>query len=262
MLSPDRPVTSKDIPAAAADVLARIRARAPRVHCITNVVAQNFSANMLLAAGAIPSMTIAPDEVGEFVARADALLINLGTFDAERRIAAGIAIDAIAQQRQALAARSGIRRALAAAHAVCEIAVGETAARRAAEPGGICRAWPAANSTARRWRGSAKATTRSSGLTGETDIVFGAGRLACVANGDPLMAKVTAMGCAGSALVGACLAVESDAWIATASGLLILGVAGQIAAQKASGPGSLAVGILDAIYALDGATLIEQARVI
>ena len=32
------------------------RAR-PRVHCITNAVAQNFTANMLLAAGAVPSMT-------------------------------------------------------------------------------------------------------------------------------------------------------------------------------------------------------------
>src|SRR5262245_7735308 len=97
MLSPDRPVASKDIPSAAAEVLERIRTRAPRVHCITNVVAQNFSANMLLAAGAIPSMTIAPDEIAEFVVRADALLINLGTFDAERRIASGLAIEAAAQ---------------------------------------------------------------------------------------------------------------------------------------------------------------------
>ena len=95
MLSPDQTYPSKDIPAAAADVLERIRARTPRVHCITNAVAQNFSANMLLAAGAIPSMTIAPDEIGEFAARADALLVNLGTFDAERRVAAEIAIEAV-----------------------------------------------------------------------------------------------------------------------------------------------------------------------
>jgi hydroxyethylthiazole kinase len=261
MLSPDRPFTSKDIPAAAADVLARIRARAPRVHCITNVVAQNFSANMLLAAGAIPSMTIAPDEVGEFVARADALLINLGTFDAERRVAAGIAIDAIAQrgrpwlldpvfversQPRTLFAKSLLSKRPAAVR----LNQAEFAALASGELDGAALA---------RFGESHNTVV---GLTGETDIVFGAGRLACVNNGDPLMAKVTAMGCAGSALVGACLAVESDAWIATGSGLLILGVAGQIAAQKASGPGSLAVGILDAIYALDGATLIEQARVI
>ena len=40
------PVELADI---AADVLARIRDRAPRVHCITNTVAQNYTANMLLA---------------------------------------------------------------------------------------------------------------------------------------------------------------------------------------------------------------------
>ena len=86
-----------ELVAGAAAVLERVRTGAPRVHCITNAVAQNISANMLLALGAGPSMTIAPDEVGEFSARADALLVNLGTFDAERRAAAEIAIGSIAQ---------------------------------------------------------------------------------------------------------------------------------------------------------------------
>ncbi|HSL80519.1 MAG TPA: hydroxyethylthiazole kinase, partial [Pseudolabrys sp.] len=39
---------------AAPDILARLRALSPRVHCITNAVAQNFTANMLLAAGCVP----------------------------------------------------------------------------------------------------------------------------------------------------------------------------------------------------------------
>lgn len=76
------------------------------------------------------------------------------------------------------------------------------------------------------------------------------------------MARVTAMGCAASALIAVCLAVESDAWVATAAGLLIVGVAGQIAAGHALGPGSLVTGILDAVYALDRPTLIERARVV
>src|SRR3954454_8409275 len=78
---------SNELPAIAADVLERLQARRPRVHCVTNAVAQAFTANMLLAAGAIPSMTIARNEIAAFVARADALLINLGTFDAERQAA-------------------------------------------------------------------------------------------------------------------------------------------------------------------------------
>ena len=72
---------SGDLPAIAADMIVRLRERSPRVHCITNTVAQAFTANVLLAAGAIPSMTIAPQEISEFAARADALLVNLGNFD-------------------------------------------------------------------------------------------------------------------------------------------------------------------------------------
>jgi len=69
--------TSIDFPAVTADILERLRERRPRVHCITNAVAQAFTANMLLAAGAVPSMTIALKEVRVFAARADALLVNL-----------------------------------------------------------------------------------------------------------------------------------------------------------------------------------------
>src|SRR6266446_5055996 len=64
--------------ATAAAILDRLRTRRPRIHCITNTVAQTFTANMLLAVGAVPSMTVAPDEITAFLARADALLVNLG----------------------------------------------------------------------------------------------------------------------------------------------------------------------------------------
>ena len=75
------------------------------------------------------------------------------------------------------------------------------------------------------------------------------------------MAKVTAMGCAASALVAACLAVEPDAWRATAGALVMIGVAGELAAAKAEGPGSFAVAIIDALHNLDGPTLVARAKV-
>src|SRR5271155_445034 len=88
------PIELADI---AADVLARIRERAPRVHCVTNSVAQQYTANMLLAAGAVPSMTISRQEIAAFVSSADALLVNLGTFDPERRAAIEVALDAMGE---------------------------------------------------------------------------------------------------------------------------------------------------------------------
>jgi hydroxyethylthiazole kinase len=82
-----------------------------------------------------------------------------------------------------------------------------------------------------------------------------------ITNGDPLMSRVTAMGCAGAAVVAACLAVEGDAWVATAAGLLLFAVAGEWAAQRARGPGSFAVEFLDALHGLDRETLRTRARV-
>src|SRR5688500_1240281 len=86
---------ASELPHITADILMRLRERSPRVHCITNAVAQAFTANVLLAVGAIPSMTLSPDEIRPFVAGADALLVNLGTFDAERRDAVAAALEAV-----------------------------------------------------------------------------------------------------------------------------------------------------------------------
>ena len=249
-----------DVASAAAELIARLRAGAPRVHCITNAVAQNFTANALLAAGAVPSMTLSPEEIGAFVDRADALLVNLGTFDAERREATGIAIEAVAKAHKPWvldpvfidrsAARADFARALLArAPAVVRLNRAEFMALAGAEPSPEAIA------------GFARAHKTVIAVSGSTDVIAGGERLAAVANGDPLMAKVTAMGCAGSALVAAALAVEKDAWLAAAAAVLLTGVAGEVAAAKAEGPGSFAVAIIDALHRLDAAAIVSRAKV-
>ena len=42
---------------------------------------------------------------------------------------------------------------------------------------------------------------------------------------------------------------------------MVFGVAGEIAGARATGPGSFAAAMLDAIYALDGEVLVQEARV-
>jgi hydroxyethylthiazole kinase len=252
-----------DIPSLGADILALIRARAPRVHCITNAVAQNFSANMLLALGAVPSMTIAIDEIADFVARADALLVNLGTLDPERRAAIELAVTA-AESRvpdgvpwvldPVLVDRSPPRNAFAQAL----VARRPRALRlNAAEFAALAGEKPTAAALARY----ATATGSAIGLTGDRDIIVDGARRIAIRNGHELMAKVTAMGCAASAIVAACHAVEPDAWRATAAGLIIVGVAGEVAAGSARGPGSFAVAVLDALHGLDAATIAQRARI-
>jgi hydroxyethylthiazole kinase len=98
-------------------------------------------------------------------------------------------------------------------------------------------------------------------LSGETDLVTDGERVAAIGNGHPLMAKVTAMGCAGSAILTACLAVEPDIFRAAVAALVIIGVAGELAGEKSAGPGSFAVAIVDALHNLDGPALAARAEV-
>ncbi len=244
----------------AGDVLARVRERAPRVHCITNNVAQNYTANVLLAAGAVPSMTTAPEEIAGFVASADALLVNLGTFDAERRRAVDLALDA------AMAARKPwvldpvfIDRSPARAAFARTLLARRPAALRLNRSEFVTLFGDETSDEGAAHAAKTSATVVA--LTGDTDLVTDGMRRAAIRNGHPLMSLVTAMGCAGSALLGAALAVESDAWFAAVAALAALGVAGEIAGTSAAGPGSFATAIIDALHGLDRATLRARIKV-
>src|SRR5665647_1160573 len=210
-----------DVAQIAAALLDRLRTRSPRVHCITNAVAQNFTANALLAAGCQPSMTLSAEEIAAFVGRSHALLVNLGTFDRDLVALGPKVVRLNHAEFDALTGGEPTRAALVAYARNRKVVVG---------------------------------------LSGETDLVTDGARLATIDNGHPLMAKVTAMGCAASALLAACLAVEPDAWRASAAALVMIGVAGELAAATAQGPGSFAVAILDALHNLDGQTIVAQAR--
>jgi len=242
------------------DVLARLRHRRPRVHCITNTVAQNFTANVLLAAGCVPSMTLSPEEIGPFVSGAQALLVNLGTFDAERREATTIAVETAVSHKlpwvldpvlvdRAPARAAFARELIGRRPTVVRLNHTEFAARAVNKP---------SSSEAVAY---ARANGIVVGLSGETDLVTDGEQIASITNGHPLMTKITAMGCAGSAVVAACLAVELDAIRAAIAALAIVGIAGELAAEKSSGPGSFATAIIDALYSLDGPMVSARAKV-
>lgn len=240
----------------AVDLIERLRIRKPRVHCITNAVAQNVTANVLLAAGALPSMTIARTEVAAFAARADALLVNLGTFDAERRAASDLAIVEIRAAGKPF---------------VLDPVLIDRSPPRAAYARGLLSHRPsavrmnAAEFAALSGESSPQAFAKEQqtivAITGGTDLVTDGERTLRIANGHPLMARVTAMGCAESALVAAALALEPDPLTAVGVAILIFGIAGDIAGESANGPGTFGVHILDALFNLDPATVRARAKV-
>ena len=244
----------------AASLVDGIRAKNPRIHCITNTVAQAYTANMLLAAGATPSVTTSPEEIAGFVGGADNLLVNLGTLDAERRQGIGLALDVAAAKNllwvldPVFVDRSPLRLAvarglIARGPAVIRLNAAELAALSGAE------------ATAETARAFARDSGSVVALTGEADIVTDGARLVRLCNGDPLMGKVTAMGCAGSAFVAAALACEGDRWLAAAAAMTVFGVAGEVAAKGVQGPGSLAIAILDTLHAISPENVSQHAKV-
>ena len=234
-------------------VLNAVRGKGPRVHCLTNSVARAFTANVLLAIGAVPSMSHDAPEVGAFVENADALLVNLGTLDAAMRAAMMTAIG-VAEARglpwvldPVFADRSAARAAfsdelLARQPAVLRLNEAEAAALGAG------------NLDAARRVGTIVA------LSGKIDRISGPHETCEIDLGDPLMRQVTAMGCALGAVIAAFIAVSDDRFEAVCAAVHVFGAAGSLAGTQASGPGSFVPAFLDSLFALDAASLAETEK--
>ncbi|MCZ8376814.1 MAG: hydroxyethylthiazole kinase [Beijerinckiaceae bacterium] len=219
-------------------VLARLQQQRPRIHALTNPVAQALTANGLLALGAVPTLTTHPDEIEDFVAGSAAILLNLGMLDGERFAALPRAAAACARLGRpfvldpAFADRSPRRRALA----LDILATRPTLVKLNPDEA----------------RAFATDLPDGSGLvvTGAVDRIRVAGQALALANGDALLTRITASGCLLGAILAACLAVEPDPLVAAAAGLSILNIAAEQAAALAAGPGSFAVHLVDSLAAL------------
>jgi hydroxyethylthiazole kinase len=99
-------------------------------------------------------------------------------------------------------------------------------------------------------------------ITGPVDLVADGSRVARVANGHPLMGRVTGTGCAATAAIGAFLAVDPDPLRAAATALAYFGLAGEVAAQTAAAPGSFMIQMLDALYTISPEQLREGCKIV
>ena len=242
-------------------MLERLRAGSPRVHCITNAVAQALSANMLLAAGAVPSMTVDAGGGRRFRRRADALLVNLGTMDADRRTAAGIAVDVASERRYSVGARPDLHRPLGTRAAFARALVAlHPRAIRLNRPEFVSLAGSRADGRgARRLCAESRAAI---GLTGETDLVADGSQLAThrqwrSADGEDHRHGLRRLG-AGRRLprgrAGRAGAPPRPGWCCSAS-------PARSRPANARGPGSLLYGLMDVLHGLDRATLLAHARI-
>ena len=255
-------------------LLTAVRERQPLVHNITNFVVMNTTANALLALGASPAMIHSSDEVEDFVAISQALVVNIGTLYSEQIAACKLA---------ALRAK-----ACGVPWILDPVGAGATPYRQTAASA-LARLGPsvirgngseiltlAQQAQTGKGRGvdslqgsetaldAAQQLAQDSGavvaVTGAVDYITDGARVMEVHNGHPLMTRVTGLGCSATAVIGAFLAIAPEAFAATVAGLAVLSVTGEIAAEQARGPGSLQVALLDALYGITHDVLAQRLK--
>jgi hydroxyethylthiazole kinase len=93
------------------------------------------------------------------------------------------------------------------------------------------------------------------------DVVTDGARTARVANGHPLLTTVTGGGCALGAVMAAFAALDDDRFATTVAAVATYTVAAEVAAARATGPGSFAVAFLDALAAVGPEDVAAQAKI-
>nr|CAD1840888.1 unnamed protein product [Ananas comosus var. bracteatus] len=227
--------------AAAWALLERVRRSAPLVHCITNLVSMDLVANALLAAGPpppwstpsarSPSSPPAPPPSSSTSFRMDACL---GLLALRPTVVRGNPSEIIA-----LASASRIRDAKGVDSSHESIDAVEAAKSLALSSGAVVA------------------------VSGAIDFITDGQNVIGAHNGVPMMQKITATGCAVTALIAAFVAVDpTNTLEATACALSIFGLAGELGMEMAKGPASLRMHLIDSLYGLDEKTVASRVKIL
>ncbi len=247
-------------------IIEEILKKGPVVHAITNSVTAGDCAAVALAAGAHPVMAEAPEEVEEFTAGADVLVLNLGLLSesrmesmelaAEEARKAGIPVvlDPVGVMSSDMRLAFALKLLQTGAITVVRGNFSECRALLDQETGGRgvdSTETPDQAAALRIVKEAAKEYGCIFALTGATDYVSDGKRAVMLGGGNPLMAQIPGAGCMTSVMVGICLSVAEDAMEGTALGIVIMGQAAELAAgllETKDGPGMFRVRLIDGVY--------------
>ncbi len=260
------------VPLTASNYLKQFREKRPLVHCLTNDVVQEITANVLLAAGASPAMVIAREEATDFVKIASALLVNVGTVTSERAevmLSAAQAanecgvpwvLDPVAAGllpwRDALIKRFLELRPTAVRANASEILaiMGMSAGGKGVDSlDSSDAALEAAQRLAREYGVIAT-------VTGETDYATDGENTIAVQGGSALSTLVVGTGCSLSALVAGFLAVHPTVE-AAASACFLAKLAASYARMRTANPGSFRMYYLDALHEMQPDNMLLRGSV-
>ena len=265
------------------ELLRTVRARSPLIQCITNFVTVNDCANILLAAGASPTMAQDIREVEEAVTVANGLVCNMGAIDlVESMILAGkranelgipVVLDPVAAGgttlRRELSKKllSEVRFATIRGNA-SEI---RALAGQASLGSGVdVAAWDAITKenlpqSVELIRSLAKRTGAVIAVSGAMDVVSDGTQTILLHNGCATMARITGSGCMLTTLIGAfCAAEPGYPFEATCAAMAAMGICGEIAEEKRlqnkTGNATFRTDLIDAVFNLTEQELKERIR--
>ena len=241
----------------------QLQIQQPLVQCITNSVAANYAANILLAAGASPAMIDNPFEAESFASIAAALSINLGTPTSEQMQAIQISAQTVTGKatpwvldpvgygaflkwRSEMVDELVLLNPTVIRGNASEIS---TLAGNQVESKGVDST--VSSSEVYLQALPLLAHSECVAISGESDFILSKELNAVIQvnGGSFLQPKVTATGCALGALIAAYCAVATPT-IATISAHIHFAIAGKLAFEKAQTVGSFNVAFLDEIYQL------------
>ena len=256
------------------EIMEGIRQERPLIHNITNMVAMNDSANIILAIGGLPIMAHAQEEVKEMVRAAGALVLNIGTLTSEQidsMIAAGeeanslkkpVVLDPVGAGATYLRTESALRLQekvkidiVRGNYAEISVLAGLKGNIKGVESVGREK------NSVEVARSLACKHNQVVVITGEKDIVTDGKTGLEISNGSPMLRTITATGCMVTSLIATFAAVCDDYVLASAGALVCFGLAGERAAVKAKGPGSFKMNLFDEVYNLNEEIICKNMKV-
>ena len=260
-------------------LLSALREKTPLVHQITNYVTANDCANVTLAIGASPVMADGVDEVEQMVSIASSLVLNTGTlneFSVKASILAGkkaneLGVPVILDPVGAGATKyrtDSIRKILSdvklsvirgnlseikTLYGIETNTKGVDSLEKLNEKEDINIA-----------KNFSKKTGATIAITGKRDIITNGEKTYLVENGHSIMSKVTGTGCMCTSVIGSFLGSSNNSLLASLSGVVSMGLAGEIANESLKeneGTGTLRVKIIDNLYNLNSNIIEKRGKI-
>lgn len=245
----------------------------PLSHNMTNLVVQNFAANVALAIGGSPIMANYGEEATDLSKLGGALVINMGTVTPEGlqnyaqalrayNLKGGpVVFDPVGGGATSVR-RAAIKTLLAAGYfdvikgneGEIKTVFGSLVQQRGVDSGKSTLNY---HEKATLVRDLAARERNVVVMTGATDFLSDGDRTYSISNGHELLGKITGSGCVLGTTISLMLAVSpKDKLLASIAGLLHYEIAAEIAAARADvkGPGSFVPALIDELYNIQKAT--------